>query len=99
MSQLKLNTEHVTFVESLMVSATEEEKLNYRSYLKALKDGLLDNHRGRYIYICKGKMLNKSFKRAHDVFDHFPAEVNSYSYSESVFIYVPCFVPTEQSNE
>jgi len=75
---------HVELVENLIKLASEEEKKNYITYLKALKDGLLENHRGRYILIRNGKMLNKSFKRAHDIFDRFPPDSGSFPSAGSV---------------
>lgn len=86
---LRDNLDHIEFVQRLIDDANEVERLNYTSYLKALKEGLLENHQGRYIYISKGKMLNKSFKRPHDVLDHFPQNADQFPYSHSVFIYVP----------
>lgn len=36
-------------------------------------------------------MLNKSFKRPHDVLDHFPQQsADQFPYSHAMFIYVPC---------
>mmetsp|Transcript_32449 Transcript_32449/g.44312 ORF Transcript_32449/g.44312 Transcript_32449/m.44312 type:complete len:101 (-) Transcript_32449:331-633(-) len=87
-SNLKID-HHVELVENLIKLATEEEKKNYITYLKALKDGLLENHRGRYILIRNGKMLNKSFKRAHDIFDRFPPDSGSFPSASSTFAYVP----------
>lgn len=75
---------HVELVENLIKNGSEEEKKNYITYLKALRDGLLENHRGRYILIRNGKMLNKSFKRAHDIFDRFPPDSGSFPSSNSV---------------
>jgi hypothetical protein len=89
-TMLKDNMEHIDFVQRMINDATAEERLNYVSYLKALKEGLLDNHQGRYIFISKGRMLNKSFKRPHDVLDHFPhSSGDTLPYSHSMFIYVP----------
>mmetsp|Transcript_22952 Transcript_22952/g.38410 ORF Transcript_22952/g.38410 Transcript_22952/m.38410 type:complete len:111 (-) Transcript_22952:203-535(-) len=84
---LKDNLDHILFVQKLIEEAETHERINYQSYLKALQEGLLDSHQGRYIYISKGRMLNKSFKRPHDVIDYFP----DYSdiFSDSIFIYVP----------
>lgn len=75
---------HIELVENLIKMGTEEEKKNYVTYLKALRDGLLENHRGRYILIRNGKMLNKSFKRAHDIFDRFPPDSGSFPSANSV---------------
>ena len=83
--------QHIDLVGNLIKNGTEAEKINYRVYLKAFKDGLLESHRGRFLFINRGKMFNKSFKRAHDIFDHFSAS------SEDLFsnsggatiIYVP----------
>ena len=86
---LAKNTDHIEFVNELIRSGTEEEKLNYRAYLRALEDGLLENHRGRFVFISKGKMLNKSFKRAHDVYDHVNVDANTFSTQQSTFVYVP----------
>jgi hypothetical protein len=86
---LKDDVEHIQFVKSLIADATDYERVNYCSYLKALQDGLLENHQGRYIYISKGKMLNKSFKRPHDAVDHLPSKEDSFPYEHAVFIYVP----------
>jgi hypothetical protein len=86
---LKDDAEHIQFVKSLINDATDFERVNYRSYLKALQEGLLENHQGRYIYISKGKMLNKSFKRPHDAVDHLPCKDDSFPYEHAIFIYVP----------
>ena len=81
--------EHIEFVELLISNASEDEKINFGTYLKALKDGILENHRGRFVFIRKGKMLNKSFKRAHDIFDHFPPDSCTFPSASATFIYVP----------
>jgi hypothetical protein len=60
---LAKNVDHIEFVNELIRLGTEEEKLNYKAYLRALEDGLLENHRGRFVFISKGKMLNKSLGR------------------------------------
>lgn len=92
---LKEHSEHITFVESLVSSPhlSEQERINVKSYLRAVRDGLLENHRGRFIYIRKGRMLNKSFKRAHDVFDHvLPPDSHEKAdpvCADATFIYVP----------
>ena len=86
---LAKDTDHISFVEGLIKTSHDDERINYTTYLKALKDGLLENHKGRYVFIRKGKMLNKSFKRAHDIFDHFPPESCSFPSSSATFIYVP----------
>ena len=65
------------------------EKLNIKAYLRALEDGLLENHRGRYVFISKGKMLNKSFKRAHDVYDHVNMDRETIPSPHAMFVYVP----------
>lgn len=93
---LKDDREHIKFVQALIADATEQERINYISYLKALKDGLLENHQGRYVYISKGKMLNKSFKRPHDAVDHVPENADTFPYSHSVFVYVPMLYPQPQ---
>ena len=86
---LKDDLEHIRFVQSLIKDATEPERVNYLSYLKALRDGLLETHQGRYIYISRGKLLNKSFKRPHDALDHFPQYADANPYTHALFIYVP----------
>ena len=66
--------DHIKFVEDLMKYACNvAEKLNYESYLKALRSNLLDSHQGRYVYIVNGMFLNKSFEFAHEVIDHLVA--------------------------
>uniref|UniRef100_A0A7S3M4T0 Uncharacterized protein n=1 Tax=Spumella elongata TaxID=89044 RepID=A0A7S3M4T0_9STRA len=87
---LRDDTEHISFVQRMINEASDAERVNYVSYLKALREGLLENHKGRYIYISKGKMLNKSFKRPHDVLDHFPQNNEVFPYTSSNVIYVPC---------
>lgn len=87
---LRDDNEHIAFVQRMINEASDSERLNYVSYLKALREGLLENHKGRYIYISKGKMLNKSFKRPHDVLDHFPQNNEVFPYTNSNVIYVPC---------
>ena len=82
---------HVEFIQKLIEYVTEEEKINYRSYLKALNNGLLESHRGRFVFICKGKMFNKSFKRAHDIFDYLPSEACSFPSASATFMYVPIY--------
>ncbi len=87
---LRDDMEHIEFVQRMIDEASDSERINYVSYLKALREGLLENHKGRYIYISKGKMLNKSFKRPHDVLDHFPQNSDIFPYTNSIVIYVPC---------
>jgi hypothetical protein len=77
------------FVKSLNAYLFVSEKLNIRAYLRALEDGLLENHRGRFVFISKGKMLNKSFKRAHDVYDHVFLVNETIPSQHAMFIYVP----------
>ena len=86
---LSKNTEHIEFVNELIRNASESEKLNFRAYLRALEDGLLENHRGRFVFISKGKMLNKSFKRAHDVYDHVALVSETIPSPHATFVYVP----------
>jgi hypothetical protein len=95
---LKDDREHVKFVQSLLADATEHERVNYQSYLRALRDGLLENHQGRYVYISKGKMLNKSFKRPHDAVDHISDSAEGFPYLYSLFIYVPQINPQMQQH-
>jgi hypothetical protein len=80
---------HVEFIQKLIDTVSEEEKVNYRSYLKALNNGLLESHRGRFVFISKGKMFNKSFKRAHDIFDYLPADSCPFPSPSATFMYVP----------
>ena len=88
-SLLRNDMDHIEFVQRLIVEGTENERLNYISYLKALREGLLENHQGRFVYISRGKMLNKSLKLPHDVLDHFPQSPESSPYEHAVFVYVP----------
>ena len=81
--------ENKIFVKSLNAYLFVSEKLNIRAYLRALEDGLLENHRGRFVFISKGKMLNKSFKRAHDVYDHVFLVNETIPSQHAMFIYVP----------
>mmetsp|Transcript_26048 Transcript_26048/g.53101 ORF Transcript_26048/g.53101 Transcript_26048/m.53101 type:complete len:113 (-) Transcript_26048:26-364(-) len=83
--------EQVRFVEKMILDASPEMKVNYQSYLQALREGLLKNHQGRYIYISKGRMLNKSFKYPHDVTDYFhiPLPNTPSFFTYSTVIYVP----------
>jgi len=103
-AQLKDDVGHIRFVEQLIDSAlTAKEKLNYESYLKALRGGYLETHQGRYVYIVNGKLLRRSFKLAHEIVDHLMF-VNHHAvlpehhrpddllFSDSTFIYVPSAV-------
>lgn len=84
------NELHVEFIEKLIEgNCCEEERINYKSYLKALNNGLLESHRGRFVFICKGKMFNKSFKRAHDIFDYLPPDSCPFPSANATFMYVP----------
>jgi len=68
---LKSNIEHTSFVEKMIKNAcTSQEKINYESFLTAIKSGLLEDHQGRFVYIVNGKLLNQSFKYAHEIIDH-----------------------------
>ena len=68
---LKNDIDHNTFVEKMIRNAcTAHEKLNYEIYLKAIKSGMLEGHQGRFVYIINGKILNQSFKYAHEIIDH-----------------------------
>ena len=85
------SADHVELVGNLIKYGTEDEKVNYRAYLKALKDGLLEGHRGRYLFVNKGKLFNKSFKRPHDILDHFPASPEDLftNFEKATIVYVP----------
>lgn len=84
-----LNLQGELFLADSLVYYSCSEKLNIRAYLRALEDGLLENHRGRFVFISKGKMLNKSFKRAHDVYDHVFLVNETMPSQHAMFVYVP----------
>jgi hypothetical protein len=68
---LKNDIDHIKFVEKMIRNAcTAQEKNNYESYFKAIKSGMLEGHQGRFVYIANGKLLNQSFKFAHEIIDH-----------------------------
>ena len=90
---LKDSKEHIEFVQNLINddSTTEQERMNYMSYMRALVGGTLEDHQGRYVYLSKGVLLDKSFKNPHDVLDHLNqsnAETPLNVYTYSLFIYV-----------
>lgn len=110
-AQLKDDVGHIRFVEQLIDSyaLTAKEKLNYESYLKALRGGFLEMHQGRYVYIVNGKLLRRSFKLAHEIVDHLTfvvdhdtAEPDEHQhpgdllFSDSTFIYVPTAIPSRR---
>jgi hypothetical protein len=45
--------DHFEFVQRLINMAEDHERLNYQSYMRALREGLLNGHQGRWIYISK----------------------------------------------
>ena len=68
---LKNDIDHNKFVEKMIRNAcTAQEKINYESYFKAIESGMLEGHQGRFVYITNGKLLNQSFKFAHEIIDH-----------------------------
>lgn len=84
------NSEDPTaFIKNLIDYGSEAEKINYAGYLKAWKGGILEKHRGRFVFIYRGKILNKSFRRAHDVYDHIPPNFCSFPTDEATLVYVP----------
>jgi len=96
--------DHIRFVEDLMKYASNAtEKVNYESYLKALRSSLLDSHQGRYVYIVDGKFLNKSFQFAHEVIDHlitsgYKSESGCLFLNNATFIYVPRLLANTSSD-
>lgn len=83
------NGEHRSFIKALIANGTPEEVVNYKCYLKILDDGLLEKHKGRYLYISKGKLLNKSFKRIHDIYEYIPPDLTGPGGSQASIVYVP----------
>lgn len=68
---LKNDIDHNKFIEMMIRDAcTAQEKINYESYYKAIKSGMLEGHQGRFVYIVNGKLLNQSFKYPHEIIDH-----------------------------
>jgi hypothetical protein len=86
---IKNDYDPLQFIKKLISDGSEAEKLNYAGFLKALKGGILDKHRGRFVFIYKGKILNKSFRLAHEVYDHIPSTFCSFPTEDATVVYVP----------
>jgi len=108
-TRLKDDINHIRFVQQLIDSAlTPKERLNYESYLKALRGGYLETHQGRYVYVVDGKLLRRSFKLAHEIVDHLAFIEHSHTssaddqssgdllFSDSTFIYVPSVIISDK---
>jgi hypothetical protein len=46
-----LQDEYINQIKSMINISSREEKLNYRTFLNALYDGLLKSHKGTYVII------------------------------------------------
>jgi hypothetical protein len=79
--------EQFKFVQSLIDMADKNEKKNYESYMRALREGLLSGHGGRWIFVQRGRIYNRSFKRPHDIIDYFSKQNDIFK--DSIIIYVP----------